>query len=290
MPVDQDIAVSIARFLRLARLDHGSELHLHAGVEGAPETPVDGGEAYVPGSWLPREDSRPLDPDELAALSRPLNDPHRFPIGIVRVPARTIRRIADNAQAIWGDDGSYWSVPPGRDLLEEILVEAGLTSNGEVRGLGPNRRPPGLRSTTFDSAHGYRIGLHIDSWDAKRITERVSARNRFCLNLGSAAHYLYIVPLSASEVLARIGRTDARAMTPDEVVRQFCAENRDALVLRLGMPPGYGYVAPTDAVIHDGGAAPSTGSDIVITWLGQFGFGGDVSAGVLGREAGRSLP
>jgi len=233
-------------------------------------------------SFVASEKTRRCRPGEIATLSNPAFCGERLPVGIVRIPRPILTRIADAAEAIWGDSGTFWTAGDGQKILGDLLAGAGLTLSGPVRSLGPNRRPPGLRSTTFDKQHGLRIGLHIDSWDASALSNRGGTRNRLCLNLGSSNHYLYLVPLNVTEVLKHLGRPEDDKAEPDQVVREFCARHPYTQVLRLGVPPGFAYVAPTDAVIHDGGAAPSKGADIILTWLGQFSF--TRSDWPLGRE------
>lgn len=257
----------------IARLDIGASVHLHPGVEPAPCYPIDGGENYTPGCWLPVREERRLTEGELGWFARSEGRAGDFPVGVFRVPPEALHYIAAHAEAIWADHRRAWATREAQEAFEDILHKAGLVSNGEAVCIGPSRRRSGLRSTTYDHAHGQRIGLHIDSWDNRTLDERFGARNRLCMNLGTAVRHLYILPLTAGDLIRAVAvQDDETEHSPQALVRAFCQSHPTTGVLRFDVPSGFAYVAPTDSLVHDGGSKVAEGDDLVLTWLGQFAF------------------
>jgi len=262
--------------VRLCRLDLEAEIVIHEGVELAPTVPSDGGEQYLPGSWLPNSASRALSSDEFAALRAPPKDGDTGEIGVVRVPENLLRNFAENADQIWKRPEVFWQTETGRRIFSELLHGTGLRNDADLRAMRPSRRRSGLRSTTFDDAHGLRIGLHLDSWNPVPLIERQSGFNRIGLNLGTGTRFLYLVPVSIKTALSHLSdiqlMSSSEATEPHSLVSAYFAAQPWTRVLRLDVPPGYAYVAPTDALVHDGGSMLSPGHDIVLTWLGRFSF------------------
>lgn len=268
-----DLKISWRQDARLARIDPGGSIAFHPGIEAAPEPPEDGGEAYVPGSWLPVKNYRVLSRSERAHLMQPHEGACVLNVGVVHIPNDALRFIAANAAAIWADHENFWAQTKNREIFTNFMNSSGLSISPSTTCIGPNRRPSGLRSTTYDETHGFRIGLHIDSWDDQPLEERIGARNRFCINLGAALRHLYFVPLSVANLI-RIANQEGRTaiVSPSDLVPRVLETNPSIGVLRLDVPPGYAYVAPTDTFIHDGGSTPAQGDDVILTWLGQFKF------------------
>jgi hypothetical protein len=135
--------------------------------------------------------------------------------------------------------------------------------------LGVSRRPSGLRTSTFDSGIGRRIGLHLDSWDRIPIQRRDASRIRLCINLGTRMRSLLFLPYDIriinDAVTGTSGDEDAHL---GNIGGRFCNKFRETPVFELTVPPGHAYLAPTENIIHDGCSEPASGPDVTIAWMG----------------------
>lgn len=137
---------------------------------------------------------------------------------------------------------------PARDAAVVPLRPPGdLEQLGEVdRSLGAQYDTPGVLTRTQRGPDLPALGLHLDNWDRLPARRRRDSRNRACLNLGPEARSLLLVDLDllASCGPEQVPDTDlgralaARAPTPPRVVR-------------VRVPPGWAYVAPTELLLHD---------------------------------------
>jgi hypothetical protein len=129
--------------------------------------------------------------------------------------------------------------PPQPDLL---LARLGTVD----RAIGVIQDVPGMATQTMRGPGGRRMGLHLDNWDRLPAGRRHTSRNRASLNLGPEPRWFLFADL---DVVA--------AHPPDEVPSTETARRlvRDLptppTVVRLQVPPGWAYVAPTENLLHD---------------------------------------
>jgi len=124
-------------------------------------------------------------------------------------------------------------------------------------------------AVTIDPRSGERIGLHIDSWERLPPAGRDASSNRICLNLGREPRWLVFVPVPVA-VLARQDEPRQRRLPAPELPGWYFAAHPDCTVLRLRVDPGWGYVAPTENMIHDGSTSGSTGTGAALFVRGRF--------------------
>ena len=163
----------------------------------------------------------------------------------------------------------------GDELWQRLEAETPLRSLDDPQWLGFARRPGALATTTIDGTSRRRVGLHIDSWDRLPTDERSSARVRVCINVGTQARYLLVVPFEVCtllEAMRELGNSDDLKADPRKLVASLARECPDVPVLEIGVPPGYAYLAPTENIIHDG-ASPGPNEDLTTTWLGRITLG-----------------
>jgi hypothetical protein len=127
-----------------------------------------------------------------------------------------------------------------------------------------------LKTSTFDVSIGRRIGLHLDSWDHAPLAARHAARTRLCLNVGLRTRSLLFLPHDIRAVAAALA--DDPVMHSANIGERFCARFPETPVLRLDVPPGWAYLAPTENIVHDGCSEPSEAPDSTVAWLGRIGY------------------
>jgi hypothetical protein len=226
---------------------------------------------------LPKPDWRPVSPGEAAVLcGRPADTVPRVAAGA----GVFVYRIPDELRA------RFWRLD-----LDSLFVERGVR--------GPARSPeyeaflsdvvaflrgryctvdgapsahvvataPGNPSTTFDTDLKAYIGLHFDNFDRSPLPERAGAPRRLGINLGDEERYLLFVNQTAAQMYDRL----ALAHTPENhekyrsvilLACQFLGAFPDYPVVRLGLRPGEGYLAPTQNMLHDGYAVGKAEPDV----------------------------
>lgn len=229
------------------------------------------GRSYDPAARVPRPDWAPADPAQLAALERSPDEatPCAF-LAVVPLPAEIVamlEKVRRNVEALAGSAGG--ELPP--ILIERIATAFGGEA-GKAVSLGYYRRPGRMVTTTAEPLQRDLIGLHVDSWSARAAGDRRDAGNRVCINLGTEPRAL----LALNAPLGRIAATmtqlvgpEVASMNPTAIGREFMARFPDFPVTRLTVFPGEAYVAPTEAVIHDGDTTMAD-TDFFATVLGRF--------------------
>jgi hypothetical protein len=157
----------------------------------------------------------------------------------------------------------------GERLWKSLCDMNPVFSLGPVQWLGVSTRPSGLRTSTFDISIGRRIGMHLDSWDKTPLDRRHTARTRLCINLGLRTRSLLFLPHDIRAVVSALeGDSSVHSANLGE---RFCARFGETPVLRLDVPPGWAYLAPTENLIHDGCSDSSSSPDVTAAWLGRIG-------------------
>jgi hypothetical protein len=242
-------------------------------AEAAPPNAAADHPPYLPGARIPNPIWREPSPCESDAIwtEAPL-EPGRA-VAICRVldgaALDVMRRATDLLHGLRGDQPHVWDHPVHKFLLEAASrvcrVEGPLFSHGIAE------HPPGLTTLTFDRDRGGLIGLHLDNWEHLRIEQLPTARNRICINIGSADRWLFFFNLTVADMAALLGRSpcapDANAQ---EIAEAFPLAHSDYPVLRLLIRPGEAYLAPTENLVHDGSSVGAVGQSCHITFRGHF--------------------
>ena len=150
--------------------------------------------------------------------------------------------------------------------MSELSPERQLESLGDVdHFLGVDEDIPGLPTLTIDPRSALLIGLHLDNWDRLPVGLRHTSRNRASLNVGPVPRALLFVDLD----IATGYRPD---VVPDtETTRKRLIEaDPPPAVLRLLVPPGWAYIAPTENLVHDGSSLSFHEGAAHASALGRF--------------------
>lgn len=130
---------------------------------------------------------------------------------------------------------------------------------------------PGRDAVTVDQV-GKFIGLHLDSWDGVTLAERSRSRTRICMNLGPDMRSFLYVPIRLQDAVAAIGAApdDEREVKFRDLVPRFFAVFPTFPIVRINLPPGTGYFADTDNLMHDGSSALATVPSLNFTIRGRY--------------------
>ena len=109
-------------------------------------------------------------------------------------------------------------------------------------------------SITVDRVSGWRLGLHLDSWDGLDVSSRWKSRNRVVVNRGPGERYLYIVPVPIEEMAERVESSER--LHPGEVADTYIRNTRRTPCLRMLQPANVAYVCCTERLVHDACVSP----------------------------------
>jgi hypothetical protein len=150
--------------------------------------------------------------------------------------------------------------------MAHMAPERRLRSLGHLdRYLGIDEDIPDLETLTINPYSAQLIGLHLDNWDRLPIGMRHASRNRASVNLGPVPRALLFVDLD----IAAGYRADAIPDT-ETTRKRLLTEQPPPAVLRLLVPPGWAYIAPTENLLHDGSSSTYRQSASHTSALGQF--------------------
>jgi hypothetical protein len=145
-------------------------------------------------------------------------------------------------------------------------IHYGLTQEIKVLGLGA--MDPGKITVSYDSKSGRHVGLHFDSFSGDDILHREQSPNRLCINIGTEVRYLMFINLTASQIYHLLNQPSINNV--NTLLRTFLQQYPQYPVLRIKIHPGEAYIAPTEAIIHDGTTLEKTHVDVSFTVLGRF--------------------
>jgi hypothetical protein len=109
-----------------------------------------------------------------------------------------------------------------------------------------------LLSTTIHPVSRKYVGLHVDSFERRVVSELGRARNRLCVNLGPHTRWFCFSPLEISDVAAALGLGPFDLLNTNGF-RKYALAFLPA-IFRVRMEPGDAYIAPTERLLHDGQA------------------------------------
>lgn len=123
------------------------------------------------------------------------------------------------------------------------------------------------RSTTIHPVSRQFVGLHIDSFERRRVAELRQAKNRLCVNLGPHSRWFLFSSVDTSEAAAACGLTGSEVLSTSHF-REY-AFGKKIPIFRLRMDPGHAYIAPTERLLHDG-QAENNERNWLYTVMGHF--------------------
>jgi hypothetical protein len=150
---------------------------------------------------------------------------------------------------------------------------------------------PGGTTQTVHPQTRSLVGLHVDSWYERPVMSCHEAPNRISVNLGACDRFLLFLNLAVSQICERvmsalpeeIARCPLAAriarLPPEElhrsrglstVARAFLLLYPHYPVARLRVRSGEAYIAPTEAIVHDGSSAGAWSPDVTFSIRGYF--------------------
>ena len=115
-------------------------------------------------------------------------------VGYFRMEGEITRCLREKLEELYQTDASKKKKEIARRAVSRLLcgyIQWRFPVDPDVREHGVFENAPGLETVTYDKGNNCKIGIHLDSWDGKRIAERQVARTRFSVNLGpDVRHFL----------------------------------------------------------------------------------------------------
>jgi hypothetical protein len=154
------------------------------------------------------------------------------------------------------------------EMLHRLADRFGITMSAKFLGCVFNS--PRLVTTTTNNRIMLFVGLHFDDWDGDGRPElRRRSRPRLCVNLGPGTRWLLFSPNSLDQ-LVKFPITNQ--VTNEEYfpkVQLVIDSGVMRRVLALRVLPGEGYIARTDAMIHDASTRWSPDANFSVQYLLQ---------------------
>lgn len=137
--------------------------------------------------------------------------------------------------------------------------------------------PSGAESTAFDHENNRYIGLHIDNHDKLPIEKRQDAFHLLAINFGNSERHFQFINLGVLGMLSFLSErinVESRnyQVNTSQLTSDFLKTFPNYPVTRVTLPPGYGYVAVTQSLIHDGEPNKKGDADIAFLLAGKFSF------------------
>lgn len=127
-------------------------------------------------------------------------------------------------------------------------------------------------TVTVDHKKLWRVGLHLDSWEAGGAEERDQALTRICINFGPGDRYFLFVPLTLRRIRSCLPRSvqDKCAGDFTRMISEFFRLYPNSPVMRLRVKPGWVYFADTDNMVHDASTTLIEAGNTHFTLRGRF--------------------
>jgi hypothetical protein len=258
----------------------------------------------VTGMYHPRDDWRPLADAELADVLGVTGEADFWStIQLIELPHHLLdaaRRLSEDGLRTGTAIPNVIDCPAIQGaglapLLKDVEEWLFATICEPVRWMMPELRisPAGRISSTGVGERGFN-GLHIDGWGGSAATQAGRAYNgmRIIVNMGYETRHLIYVNLRVAAMLARrlTGLDDATVEAYARSDRAtnllggaFLEANPDYPVLRVALPPGHGYIAPTASIPHDGDLRGMTLPDVILLLPHSADIGAQRPSGPLFR-------
>jgi hypothetical protein len=244
-------------------------------------------DGYLPDSFVPKQTWRDLTIDEKHQLIVKIDTIDSWNlgkyIGAIEIPDRLIAPLRQDIET--KDRSSHNSTiltQSDREIVAAIsnYLRSYLLVNEEITTLGMQRHLPGLITSTVDAIRYLpqlpRVGLHLDSWQKYPLRRRHLSSNRICINIGLETRYFLFIDLSLMKMAQMLGINSAieisRYYRGVEIPDLFMSAFPNYPVLKLGLPPNFAYIAPTENIIHDASSLDKKQLDFSLTYIGKFGI------------------
>lgn len=166
-------------------------------------------------------------------------------------------------------------VESAADAVKTYVVDRfnSLSVLREFNGVGFNS--PGLETVTINLKFGQHMGLHYDSWYGTTIKSRLCSRHRIAVNFGPVPRWLLYVPISLQSYVGAL-----KTLHPERTFDEMdeigsvgdCLVHVNPKVRCVKINPGQGYIAATEAIIHDATTRWATQTTFNYQLLGEFNW------------------
>ncbi|MGO8843580.1 MAG: hypothetical protein ACLQF1_21385 [Methyloceanibacter sp.] len=128
--------------------------------------------------------------------------------------------------------------------------------------------PCNQEGTTLEKRTGLRVGLHVDNFDPVPPSRRHEVSARVSINIGDGIRHFLVVPLTLNRMLDYVSfpYSESASFFASRLGTCFLTKHPDYPVFRLALPPGFGYLAPTQNCVHDGSTSGNMEPDVVLTF------------------------
>lgn len=192
----------------------------------------------------------PIAPQPVRVMSQYVHD-FRRGRGIETTARRAVRELLSGLRRVLDVEGEVQIRRPGPERARQL----GNTLSGHLPGAP-------------------RAGLHIDAARHTLLSQHhpdgfFTEPNRTLINLGPAERWFIWIPFSFQSIAEQLGFEKNRRVGGTELLAQVAAA---VPVLRVKVPTATAYVAPYEAVFHDGSTETATEGGYGLPLIGSFGL------------------
>lgn len=213
----------------------------------------------------------------LEILTDDINAPISSTIGIINIPEEitaTIRGIdfseVNNFHVIYNTSNYKEGIKKIAKYISRYLK---TIERFQIHNIIMNK--PNLKTLTIDKENGKFIGMHIDSWDLLKVTERINGTNRLCINLGNDKRYFLFVKYSCIKMYEMLNfKQDLYKLEykPYEIINAYFKQFPNTKIYAIKLEPNEAYIAPTENIIHEGSSFGTKFIDLNLTFRGFFNY------------------
>lgn len=256
--------------------------------KGAIETPIEVNSGVIPikesgvTRFVSHNDWRfPTELEKkIIFAQRPCSIPEA--ITIVKFDQKIIEAFYNSsAAATCVPNGSVVSQTKRRKAIEEFtrkieheLPSVGLKANA-IRSADIQITPSNSQSTAYDYENNRYVGLHIDNHEKLSLFKRKEAFHVLVINFGNSERYFQFVNLEALKIAAKLNlHIENNYINYQKNIRKltsnFFTTFPNYPVIKITLPPSYGYIAVTQSLIHDGATNHKGYADVAFLLSGNF--------------------
>ena len=194
----------------------------------------------------------------------------KLPIDFRELDEREVNQYTGSLDELSLDDElNFAAIFPCDPQSDQTLDFSPFVSLSPINVLNPSVDHANSPSITLDRVSGFKLGLHLDTWDEHDIDSRWKSRNRIVVNRGPANRYVYLVMVPIEEMARSIG--PLKDIHPCEVADTYLERAESPTpTLRLLQRPDVAYVVSTERIVHDASVCPRHDQAESRHYLGHF--------------------
>lgn len=261
------------RFITVYGTNGRDGIQVSAGAVEARSSTSRHRDSYLPTAFVPRAQWREPTGHELAQLcAGPSSFDHGSSVAVLDLPdpvRRAIRRVPVTG---FRDRPRGAELPTSGEHAELLGLCRGfaaslLSARMELDDLGLVVNDADDQTVTVKASSGRRVGIHLDSWDGRHLTDCAAATNRIGINLSHEPRWLlFCRPTLTTIVTEMLTEVPAQgALLPTYFTRHL-----DEPIFRIPIGPGQAYIAPTEHMLHDGSTSGSRSPGAAQFYRGYF--------------------